>query len=210
MTPDEEKKVKEAAIQYIKDTYEKDYVVKKIHKDRVFGSSYDIEGVIQDGKNTPVYITGTPGDFVDSYVSGLWTDELEPHITKLVKNTMDLRKIDHFSYSNGTAKTKYKGEIPSVFEALKKGEKDFLLNVRLEIYQHGGQEKEGISRLLKELQKMNFNDVSVTIFVYDDKLKSSQKNEDADNHLLSRYNISGDIQTMDLNNLDQYKTVIKH
>ncbi|MBA4496551.1 hypothetical protein ACFO25_15950 [Paenactinomyces guangxiensis] len=210
MAPEEEKKVKEAAVNYIKTTYAKDFVVEEVQKGQVFGDTYDIKGYMQDEKKTVVHVIGTPPDnFRDSYVDRLWTNELEPHIKEIVNKTVDLRKIDDLSYSDGTEKTKYKGNIPSVFDVLKKGEKDFSLLLVVRIYQHGGQEKEDIAKLLNELKKMNFNDVTLEIFVHDDQLKSAPKNEDPGKHLLVRYNISGDIQTIDFSNLDKYKTQIK-
>lgn len=135
---------------------------------------------------------------------------MEPHIKEIANKTVDLRKIRNLSYRDGNVKTKYKGNIPSVIDVLKKGEKDFSFLLRFEIYQRGDQEKADITRFLNELKKMNFNEVTVTIFVYDDQLKFSPKSEDPGKYLLARYNISGDIQTLDLNNLEQYKTVIKH
>ncbi|MBA4496407.1 hypothetical protein ACFO25_00665 [Paenactinomyces guangxiensis] len=212
MTPEEEKKVKEASVNYIKTTYGKGYVVEEVRKDHVFGETYFINGYIEDGKKTPVALFWTPPDpFQDTYVDRLWTNELRPQIKELVKKTMDLRKMEHFTYGyRDGVERKYKGDIPSVFDILKKGEKDFSLNVTFEIYQHGGQEKEDITNFLHELKKMNFNKVTVTIFVYNDQLKSAPKSEDSGKYLLRRYNISGDIQTLDLKDLDKYKTEIKH
>lgn len=211
MTPEEEAKVKDAAVNYIKTTYQKDYVVQEIEKDHVFGAYYNIDGYLQDGKKTPVFITGNPPDsFRDSYVSELWSSELEPHITEIANKTGDLIRMLNVSYGyKDDVERKYKGNIPSVFEVLKKGDKDLSLNMEFSIYQHGGQEKADIARFLNELKKMNFNDVTVTVFVYDDQLKSAPKSEDAGKYLLVRYNISGDIQTIDPNHLEPYKTVIK-
>jgi hypothetical protein len=194
MSAEEEKQVKEAAIQYIQDTYQKELVIQEVNKDRVFGNSYDINGYVKDGKNTPIFITGKPGDFQDSYVSRLWTDELEPHIKQLIQSNLDLRNINTFSYTDGTKKTNYKGEIPSVFKVLEKGEKDFTLKLTLEVYGQNEQVESGISQLLHELKKMNFNKIIVTIFVYDNQLKSSSHIQNPENHLLLRYNISGNIQ----------------
>lgn len=209
MTPEEEQKVRDAAVQYIQDTYQKEFVIEEINKDQVFGNSYDINGYIKDGKNTPVYITGKPGDFQDSYVSQLWTDELTPHLKQLFQKHLDLRNVNTLSYTDGTKKTNYKGEIPSVFDVLEKGEKDFTLQLTLDVYEQNGQVETGITQLLQDLKQMNFNKVIITIFVYDDQLKSDPDNQKPQDQLLTRYNISGDIQQMNITNLESYKTVIK-
>lgn len=209
MTSEEEQSVKEAAIQYIQQTYQKELVVQKINKDRVFGHSYDINGYVKDGKNTPVFITGRPGAFQDSYVSRLWTDELEPHIKQLIQKNFDLRSITTFSYTDGTNKTNYKGEIPSVFKVLEKGEKDFTFKLTFEVYEQNGKVESAIFQLLQDLKKMNFIKVIVTIFVYDDELKSTPNHENPLNQLRLRYNINGNLQQMDIQHLDSYKTVIK-
>lgn len=39
---------------------------------------------------------------------------------------------------------------------------------------------------------MNFNKFAIEIFVYNDQLKSASENEEEDNYLLYRYNISED------------------
>jgi hypothetical protein len=212
MSSTEEKKVKEAAIEYIKKTYNKGFVVTEIQKDHVFGAYYNIRGNIEDGKNTTIYVTGNPpNDFQDTYVPQLWTDELEPRITEIAKETMDLRLMENIIYTDGTKETRFTGEIPSVFEVLKKGgNKNFSLTLSIRIYNHGGQSEADIAKFLNELKKMNFNRVTMGIFVYNDQLKTAPKNADAGKYLLYRYNISGDIQKIDITNLDQYKTVIKH
>ncbi|MGA8944185.1 MAG: hypothetical protein WB502_15935, partial [Thermoactinomyces sp.] len=144
----------------------------------------------------------------------LWDEELQPEIKSLSERMMDIREIETISYSNGAEESKYKGEVPSVFEVLKNGgDKDFLFQWIGEIYQHNGRYEEEIKQFLKEIKAMNFNDFSVEIFVYKDQLKTASENEEEDNYLLYRYNISeDDIQKIDIDNLnlDQYKTVIKH
>lgn len=211
MTPVEEAKVKEAAILYVKNNYQKNFVVEKVEKDRIAGDYYDIEGYIEDERKTKFSIIGNlPDKFEDSYVLYLWSDELEPHITKMISQFMDFRKMENLTYGyNDDVERKYKGDIPSAFEILKKGDKDLSLVTSFEIYEHGGQYKEEISKFLSELKKMNFNEVTTTIFVYDDQLKTASAKEDSGKHLLVRYNISGDIQTMDLSDLEKYKTQIK-
>ncbi|SEM94198.1 hypothetical protein [Lihuaxuella thermophila] len=212
MSPQEEAKIKEAAVQYMKETYQKDFVVTEIIKGDEFTGTYFIQGYAKDGRKTPVLILGTsPKDFNDSYADEFWSNELKPHMKKIASKTMDLRKLESmtYGYKDPKAKPKYTGDLPSVFELLKKGDKDLSLDVVLEIYQHGGREKEDIARFLNELKKMNFNEVIMEIFVYDDQLKSAPKDEDPGKHLLVRYNISGDVQTIDPTRLDPYKTVIK-
>ncbi|MBA4543290.1 hypothetical protein H1164_10320 [Thermoactinomyces daqus] len=212
MTQAEEKKVKEAVIDYIQKRYNKNFEVQQIDKDHLFGADYTIRGKIKDGKDTIIYVTGNPpNDFQDTYVPQLWTDELEPRITKYAKETMDFRLMKNIVYGDGTKKTTYTGEIPSVYDVLKNGgDKDFTLTLSIEIYDHHGQSQAEISKFLNELKKMNLNEVIIEIFVYDDKLKTISKKTDTDNYAIYRYNISGDIQKIDINNLDQYKTVIKH
>lgn len=212
MTQTEEKKVKEAAIQYIKNRYNKGFEVKQVSKDHVFGGYYIIEGYMEDGKNTQVYITGNPpNDFDDTYVARLWENELEPRIKGIAEQSFDLRLMKPVGYSSGKKRAKYTGEVPSVYEVLKNGgDQDFELNLDLGVYPHNGKFEEDISKFLNELRKMNFNNVTITVYVYKDELKNAPKNADSDNYLIYRYNISGDIQKIDINNLDQYKTVIKH
>ncbi|WP_139179441.1 hypothetical protein [Lihuaxuella thermophila] len=212
MTREEEAKIKEAAVQYMKETYQKDFVVTEIIKGNEFTGIHYIRGYVEDGRKTSVLISGTtPENFHDSYPYAFWSNELKPHMKKIASKTMDLRKMEHltYGYKDPKAKPKYTGDLPSVFELLKKGDKDLSLNVVLEIYQHGGREKEDIARFLNELKKMNFNKVSVTVFVLEDQLKSAPKDEDPGKYLLVRYNITGDAQTIDPTHLDPYKTVIK-
>jgi hypothetical protein len=57
---------------------------------------------------------------------------------------------------------------------------------------------------------MNFNEILINIYVYDDQLKTDSKNKDEGKYLLYRYKFSEkDIQKMDIDNIDinQYKMV---
>jgi hypothetical protein len=209
----EEKKIKEKAIQYIKDTYKKDFEVSEVSKDLFTGQTYSVKGNIKDDQNTSVLIIIEPDGIRDSYVDELWTEELKPTITTLVKKYFDVRKIEHFVYSNGTEKDKYKGDIPSVFKMLKNGgDPDFALTITLDVYEKNGQYEQGIQNFLKELKGLNFNETGVAVFVYDDKLKTAPEGAKESDYLLYRYNIPiDDIQNIDIDkhDLDQYKTVIK-
>lgn len=215
MTSEEEQRVKDSAVQYIKKTYNKELVIKDITKGRVVGD-YSIHGTIKDGKDTPVYVgvgvNSPDGDgFDDSYVNQLFTTELEPHIQKIAQHTFDLRQMrDGFSYGyRDKIKRKYTSEIPSVWEVLKKGDKDFRLRLTLEVYQQVGQVEVSISKFIQELKKMNFNEVGLTVFVYDGSLKSRSDKKDADDYRMQRYGLHGDIQTMDVNNLKLDKMEFK-
>ena len=67
-------------------------------------------------------------------------------------------------------------------------------------------------KIAKELKRLNFNQVGVTIFVADDELKSAPKEAEESQYTLYRYNIHfEDIQNIDIDHhdLNQYKTVIK-
>ncbi|MBA4601809.1 hypothetical protein [Thermoactinomyces mirandus] len=211
----EEQKVRELAIDYTKKTYNKQFQVLEVSKNKATGQSYLIRGIIKDGKDTEItVILELPNEIRDTYVTTLWTEELKPEMTSLVEKHMDIRKIEHIGYSNGTKKDQYTGEVPSVFEVLKKGgDREYALTTTLRIYEENGQYEEGIKEFLQEIKAMNFNSVSVTIFVADDELKSAPKNIEESNYTLYRYNVNiDDIQKVDINNLDldQYKTVIKH
>ena len=209
----EEKEIKEKAIRYIKDTYNKEYEVSDVTKDFLSGQIYTVEGNIKDDKNTYVAIIMEQNEIRDTYVETLWTEELKPKITSLVQKHFDERKIEHIAYSNGPKKDKYTGEIPSVFEVLKNGvDPEYKLNVTLRVYEQNGQYEQGIKNFLKELKRLNFNQVGVTIFVADDELKSAPKEAEESQYTLYRYNIHfEDIQNIDIDHhdLNQYKTVIK-
>ncbi|MBH8602374.1 hypothetical protein [Thermoactinomyces sp. CICC 23799] len=209
----EEKKIKEKAIQYIKDTYNKDFEVSEVSKDLFTGQTYSVEGNIKDAKNTYVEIIMEPNEIRDTYVETLWTEELTPKITSLVKKDFDVRRIENIGFSDGTKKDKYTGKIPSVFEVLKNGvDPEYKLNVTLRVYEQNGQYEQGIKNFLKELKRLNFNQVGVTIFVADDELKSAPKEAEESQYTLYRYNIHfEDIQNIDIDHhdLNQYKTVIK-
>ncbi|MBA4595257.1 hypothetical protein H2C64_00060, partial [Thermoactinomyces vulgaris] len=58
----EEKKIKEKAIQYIKDTYNKDFKVSDVSKDRFTGQTYTVRGNVKDQKNTQVSIIMEPNE----------------------------------------------------------------------------------------------------------------------------------------------------
>ncbi|MBA4835043.1 hypothetical protein H1R82_00060, partial [Thermoactinomyces intermedius] len=126
----EEKKIKEKAIQYIKDTYNKDFKVSDVSKDRFTGQTYTVRGNVKDQKNTQVSVIMEPNEIRDTYVETLWTEELTPKITSLVKKDFDVRRIENIGFSDGTKKDKYTGKIPSVFEVLKNGvDPEYKLNV---------------------------------------------------------------------------------
>jgi hypothetical protein len=210
----EEKKIKEKAIQYIKDTYNKDFKVSDVSKDRFTGQTYTVRGNVKDQKNTQVSIIMEPNEIRDTYVAALWTEELKPKIKSLVEKHFDVRKIEHISYSNGTEKDKYTGEIPSIFTILENGgDPEYEISLVLRIYEQNGQYEQGIKSFLKDLKELNFNEVGVEIFVADDDLKTSPKETQESKYTLYRYNIYfEDIQKVDIDHhdLDQYKTVIKH
>ncbi|MBA4550147.1 hypothetical protein I8U20_14150, partial [Thermoactinomyces intermedius] len=74
----------------------------------------------------------------------------------------------------------------------------------------GGKYEQSIKNFLEEIEEMNFNRVRVTIYVYDDQLKTSTTKEDEGKYLLYEYVISiDDIQKAEIDsiNLNQYKTV---
>jgi hypothetical protein len=210
----EEKEIKEKAIQYIKDTYNKDYEVSEVRKDLFTGKTYTVEGNIKDGQNTYVAIIMEPNEIRDTYVATLWTEELKPKTTSLVEKNFDVREIENIGFSNGTKKDKYTGEIPSVFEVLKNGgDPEYKLNVTLRVYEQNGQYEQGIKNYLKELKELNFYRVGGAVFVYGDKLKTAPKGANDSDYILYRYNITiDDLQKIDIDHhdLDQYKTVIKH
>jgi hypothetical protein len=210
----EEKKIKEKAIQYIKDTYNKDFEVSEVSKDRFTGQTYTVRGNVKDQKNTQVSIIMEPNEIRDTYVAALWTEELKPKITSLVEKDFDVREIEDITYANGTEKDKYTGEIPSIFEILKNGgDPKYDLSVTLDVYEQNGQYEQGIKNFLKELKELNFNQIGVAVFVYGDKLKTAPEGTNDRDYILYRYNISIDnIQKIDIDhhNLDQYKTVIKN
>ncbi|MBH8600928.1 hypothetical protein [Thermoactinomyces sp. CICC 23799] len=209
----EKKKIKEKAIQYIKDTYNKDFKVSEVSKDRFTGQTYTVRGNVKDQKNTQVSIIMEPNEIRDTYVATLWTEELKPKITSLVEKHFDVRKIEHIAYSNGTEKDKYTGEIPSIFTILENGgEPEYELALVFNIYEQNGRYEQGIKNFLKALKGMHFNEVVMEIFVLEDKFKTTPEGTNDSNHILSRYNIYfEDIQKVDIDHhdLDQYKTVIK-
>ncbi|SFX46035.1 hypothetical protein SAMN04487866_10895 [Thermoactinomyces sp. DSM 45891] len=212
ITPDEEHKVKESTVQYIQEKYGKEFVITKVTKGRILGD-YNIHGTIKDGKNTPVFVgLEPPKKFSDTYVDHLFTAELRPSIKELATKIFDLRTMEDnfsFGYRDGV-KRKYTHEIPSVFEVLKRGDKDLRLDVGLHVYNQGGQAQVAVTKFLQELQRMYFNKVAVTIYIYDDQLKSTSKKEDPGNYMLLRYIITNDdIQKLNVNDLEQFKTVIK-
>lgn len=210
-----EEELRQKAIQHIKETYNKEFEVTKVECVSKFGASCFITGKVKDGKDTEITVYWLPPDGIkDDYVLTLWDEELEPEIKSLSERMMDIREIKTISYSNGAKKSKYTGDVPSVFEVLKNGgDKDYLFHWRGRIYENNGQYETGIKDFLKEIKAMNFNRVLITIFVADDELKSASNNVEESDYTLYRYNIKiDDIQKMDINhlNLDQYKTVIKH
>jgi hypothetical protein len=209
----EEKEIKAKAIQYIKDTYNKDFEVSEVSKDRFIGQTYTVRGNVKDQKNTQVSIIMEPNEIRDTYVAALWTEELKPKITSLVEKDFDVREIEDITYANGTEKDKYTGEIPSIFEILKNGgDPKYDLSVTLDVYEQNGQYEQGIKNFLKELKELNFNEIGVAVFVFEDKLKTAPEGTNDRDYILYRYNISiDDIQKIDIDhhNLDQYKTVLK-
>lgn len=210
----EEKQLKEQAIQYIQKKYNKEFEVIEVIKGRVTGT-IRVRGIVKDGRDTNTTVFWErPDEIDDTYVTTLWTEELKPEITSIMNKHFEVRRIQNIIYSDGTKKSKYTGDVPSVFKVLEKGgDSDYSLDATLRIYENGGQYEEGLRELLKELQAMNFNELLIEIFVADDELKSAPKNVEESNYTLYRYNVNiDDIQKVDINNidLDQYKTVIKH
>ncbi|KFZ39337.1 MULTISPECIES: hypothetical protein [Thermoactinomyces] len=207
-----EKKAKEVAIQHIKDTYNREFKVTKVEHTQVLESRYVIRGTVEDGKDTPATVYWVlPDQVTDSYVLNYWNQELEPKIKEISKKHFDIKRIESISYTNGTLPNKYTGEIPSVYEVLKNGgDKDYLFKWTGEIYKNGGKYEQSIKNFLEEIEEMNFNRVRVTIYVYDDRLKTSTTKEDEGKYLLYEYVISiDDIQKAEIDsiNLNQYKTV---
>lgn len=147
-----EEELREKAVQHIKETYHKEFEVTKVECVRKFGTSCFITGKVKDRKDTEIRVYWLPPDGIkDDYVLTLWDEELEPEIKSLSERTMDIREIETISYSNGTKKNKYTGEVPSVFEVLKNGgDKDFLFKWVGEIYQNNGRYEEEIRQFLKE------------------------------------------------------------
>lgn len=210
----EEKEIKEKAIQYIKDKYQKEYVVSEVVKNPATGQAYTIRGNIKDDQNTRVtVIIELPDEIRDTYVGKLWSEELKPEITSLAEKYMDINTVEDIAYTSGTKGDSVRGEIPSVFEHLKNGgDQQFTLSISLRIYEQNGQYEQGIKRFLKELRGMHFHEVVMEIFVSDDELKTVSEKAEENKYTLYRYNISiDDIQKIDIDhyNLDQYKTVLK-
>lgn len=208
----EEKKAIEIAVQHIKKTYNKEFEVTDVDHTQVMESRYLIRGIVKDGKDTQatVYWTLPENTIKDSYVLNFWDNELEPKIKSLSEKLLDVRNINRISYTNGTKENKYTGEVPSVFEVLDNGgDKDYSFHWTGDVYEQNGQHETAIRAFLKQIQEMNFNRVVITVYVYDDPLKSASKNVDEDNYLLYGYTISSDdIQKANIDSLDlsQYKT----
>ncbi len=210
----EEKKIKEKAIQYIKDTYNKDFEVSEVSKDRFTGQNYTVRGNIKDEKNTQVSVIMEQGEIRDTYVGTLWTEELKPKMTTLAQKHFDVRELEHIVFSNGRKRDKYTGDIPSVFHVLENGgDPDYTLDLTLRVYEQNGQYEQGVRSFLQEIEKLGFNKVIIEIYVSDDKLKSIAEETKESEYTLYRYNIViDDIQKVDIDSLDldRYKTVIKH
>ena len=210
----EEKEIKEEAIQYIKNTYNKEFEISEVSKDRFTGQTYTIRGYIRDEKNTLVSVIIEPNEIRDTYVGSLWTEELKPKMTSLAQKHFDIREFEHIAFSNGRKRDKYTGDIPSVFQVLENGgDPEYTLALTLRVYEQNGQYEQGIRSFLKEVKDLRFNKVIIEIFVADDKLKTAPEDTEESEYTLYRYNISfDDIQNIDIDNhdLDQYKTVIEH
>ena len=212
MNQEEEKKAKEVAIQHIKKTYNREFKVTKVEHTQVLESRYVIRGTVEDGKDTPATVYWVlPDQVTDSYVLNYWNQELEPKIKEISKKHFDIKRIESISYTNGTLPNKYTGEIPSVFEVLQKGgDKDYLFKWNGDIYEQNGEYEKRIKNFLKEIKDMNFNEVLISIYVYDDKMKTDPKIKDENKYLLYEYVISiDDIQKAEIDSIDlnQYKTV---
>ena len=213
MDQEEEKQIKERAVQYIKRKYHKEFEVSEVSKGQAAGL-IRVRGKVKDGKDTEVtVIWEKDNEIKDTYVIALWRQELSPKITSMLNKYMDVRRIESISYSNGKRYHKYSGEVPSVFEVLKNGgDKDFTLVITARIYNDNGLYESGLKNFLKEAQSMNFNKVMMEVFVADDELKSAPEDVKESSYTLYRYNIViDDIQKVDIDSLDldQYKTVIK-
>lgn len=211
----EEKEIKEKAVQYIKEKYQKEYEVSEVVKNPATGQSYTIRGNIKDDQNTRVtVIMELPDEIRDTYVGTLWTEELKPEITALAEKYLDINAMEDIAYTSGTKGDSVRGVVPSVFEHLKNGgDQQFTLSISLRIYEQNGQYEQGIKSFLKELKGMHFHEVVMEIFVSDDELKTTPKEAEKSKYTLYRYNISiDDIQSIDIDkhDLEQYKTVIKH
>ncbi|KFZ39336.1 hypothetical protein AYX07_01040 [Thermoactinomyces sp. AS95] len=210
----EEKKIKEKAIQYIKDTYNKEFEVSEVNKGHAAGL-IRVRGFVKDGKDTEATVFWKKEEEMDdTYLTELWTKELTPRIKDMLNKHMSVRSVDHVSYNDGTAKdTRYTGNIPSIFDVLKNGGNEkYILEVTGEIYENGGQTPENIKSFLKELRDMNFHEIGFEFHVYDDRLNADLA-KDENKYLLYRYNIHiPNIQKVNIENLDldQYKTVIQH
>ncbi|MBA4552014.1 MULTISPECIES: hypothetical protein [Thermoactinomyces] len=211
MSQEEKKQLKDKAVQHIKSTYNKEFVVTKVECVREFNSNCFITGNVKDENNTEITVYWMPPEIKDDYVLVKWDQELEPKIKEISNKHFEIKRIETISYTNGTKTNKYTGEIPSVYEVLKNGgDKDYLFKWTGEIYKNGGKYEQSIKNFLEEIEEMNFNRVRVTIYVYDDQLKTSTTKEDEGKYLLYEYVISiDDIQKAEIDsiNLNQYKTV---
>ena len=213
MDQQEEKEIKDKAIEYIKDKYNKEFKVTAVRRNRVTGTVY-VDGIVKDGKDTDTMVFWEKSDEVDdNYVTSLWTDELSPRISSMINKHMEVRRIQNFVYGDGTKKSDYTGEVPSVFEVLESGgNPDYSLQVTFRIYEDDNQYETGLKNFLVELKDTGFNRIIVTIFVADDELKSASEDVKESSYTLYRYNIViDDIQKVDIDSLDldQYKTVIQ-
>ena len=209
----EDEELKEKAIQYIKERYQKEFEVKEINKGRVTGTVY-VDGIVQDGKNTEASIIWERnGQVGDTYVSSLWGDELKSKIESIANKHMEVRRIEDIVYSSGKVNN-YEGDIPSVFKVLENGgDPDFTLEATVRIYENEGQYEKELRDFLKEIQSMNFNKFLMEVFVSADELKSASEDVKESSYTLYRYNIViDDIQKVNIDSLDldQYKTVIQH
>jgi hypothetical protein len=213
MEQQEQKEIREKAIEYIRGKYNKEFEVTKVSIGQVTGL-VRVRGVVKDGKDTEATVFWEkPDEMDDTYVTRLWTEELKPKITSVIHKHMDVRKVEEVVYSDGTKKSDYTGEVPSVFQVLENGgDPDFTLEATMRIYENEGKYEKELRNFLKEIQLMNFNKFLMEVFVVDDELKSAPEDVKESSYTLYRYNIViDDIQKVDIDSLDldQYKTVIK-
>ncbi len=98
----EEKKIKEKAIQYIKDTYNKEFEVSEVNKGHAAGL-IRVRGFVKDGKDTEATVFWKKEEEMDdTYLTELWTKELTPRIKDMLNKHMSVRSVDHVSYNDGT------------------------------------------------------------------------------------------------------------
>ena len=102
MTQEEEKQLKEKAVQYIKDKYHQAFEVREVTKGQAAGL-IRVRGFVKDGKDTEATVFWKKEEEMDdTYLTELWTKELTPRIKDMLNKHMSVRSVDHVSYNDGT------------------------------------------------------------------------------------------------------------